>query len=67
MRRIFASVVVAIVLAVGAFLAWSWHGELPPQKPSTASFDPAIVATFGPDDVEELVQPVSDVLHQASP
>ena len=43
-KRVFKSVVVVIVLAACAFFAWSWHGELPPQKTSTASFDPAIVA-----------------------
>jgi mono/diheme cytochrome c family protein len=41
--RIFGSVIVVILGALGAFLAWSWHSEIAPQNASASSFDVAAV------------------------
>lgn len=42
--RILLGLVIAAVVAFGAFYAWQWRGELPPTTASAHAFDPGIVA-----------------------
>jgi mono/diheme cytochrome c family protein len=42
--RALLGLVIVIVVAVGAFVALQWRGELPPATASAHSFDPGIVA-----------------------
>jgi mono/diheme cytochrome c family protein len=42
--RTLVGVVVVVAVAFGAFYAWAWNSEIPPENPSAFSFDPGIVA-----------------------
>ncbi|HXD46721.1 MAG TPA: cytochrome c [Pseudolabrys sp.] len=44
LARALLGLVIATVVAFGAFVAWQWRGELPPATASAHSFDPGIVA-----------------------
>ena len=44
LRRILLGLAIMLAVALGAFYAWQWRGELPPASTSAHAFDPGIVA-----------------------